>query len=126
MQSMDKALQQMGYADFLSVRTGKFFELEVKADDWELDRQIDEVCAKLLSNPVIENYKVEKPYSAYLIPCDQPKIEIIKTLFGDKGEKDQILLGDSGLAGFSLDRLPQEEQEARTSAPLTLAEEAKG
>lgn len=59
--TIHKALQQMGYGDFLSVRSGKFFELEVKADGAELDRQIDEVCAKLLSNPVIENYKVEKP-----------------------------------------------------------------
>lgn len=58
--TIHKALQQMGYADFLSVRSGKFFELEVKADAQNLDRQIEEVCSKLLSNPVIENFSVEK------------------------------------------------------------------
>ncbi len=58
--TIHKALQQMGYDDFLSVRSGKFFELEVKADGAEIDRQIDEVCAKLLSNPVIEKFTVEK------------------------------------------------------------------
>jgi len=58
--TIHKALQQMGYSDFLSVRSGKFFELEVKADARDLDRQIDEVCSKLLSNPVIENFSVEK------------------------------------------------------------------
>jgi phosphoribosylformylglycinamidine synthase len=58
--TIHKALQQMGYADFLSVRSGKFFELEVKADGAEIDKQVEEVCAKLLSNPVIENFTVEK------------------------------------------------------------------
>jgi hypothetical protein len=73
----------------------------------------------------VHYYKVHTPYSAYLIPCDQPKIEIIKTLFGDKGEEEQILLGDFGIAGFSLDRLPKEEQEALKSATLAPAEEAR-
>lgn len=58
--TIHKALQQMGYSDFLSVRSGKFFELEVRADAANLDKQIDEVCSKLLSNPVIENFSVEK------------------------------------------------------------------
>lgn len=58
--TIHKALQQMGYDDFVSIRSGKFFELEVKSDAADIDRKIDEVCAKLLSNPVIEDYKVEK------------------------------------------------------------------
>ncbi|UCE23636.1 MAG: phosphoribosylformylglycinamidine synthase subunit PurS [Candidatus Zixiibacteriota bacterium] len=59
--TIHKALMQMGYGDFLAVRSGKFFELEIKGDSADIDRKIDEVCAKLLSNPVIENYTVEKP-----------------------------------------------------------------
>lgn len=58
--TIHKALQQMGYGDFLSVRSGKFFELEIKADAGDIDRKINEVCAKLLTNPVIEKYSVEK------------------------------------------------------------------
>ncbi len=58
--TIQKALTQMGYDEFLSVRTGRFFELEVKADGVDIDSRIDEVCARLLANPVIENYKVEK------------------------------------------------------------------
>lgn len=58
--TIHKALQQMGYSDFLSVKSGKFFELEVKADARNLEGQIDEVCSKLLSNPVIENFSVER------------------------------------------------------------------
>ena len=57
--TIQKALDQMGYHDFVSVRSGKFFELEVEAEAAEIDRKIDEVCSKLLANPVIERYRVE-------------------------------------------------------------------
>ena len=58
--TIHKALTQMGYDDFVSVRSGKFFELEIKAESSDIDRKIEEVCSKLLSNPVIEKYTVEK------------------------------------------------------------------
>ena len=58
--TIHKALQQMGYSDFLSVRSGKVFELEVKGDARNLEKQIEEVCSKLLSNPVIEDFSVGK------------------------------------------------------------------
>lgn len=57
--TIQKALVQMGYDDVLSVRSGRFFELEVSADAADLDRKLDEVCSKLLANPVIEDYSVE-------------------------------------------------------------------
>ena len=58
--TIQKALVQMGYKDFLSVRSGRFFELEIKADSTEIDRKVDEICSKLLANPVIEKFEVEK------------------------------------------------------------------
>ena len=58
--TIQKALSQMGYTEFLSVRTGRFFELEIEANGSDIDSRIDEVCSKLLANPVIENYIVEK------------------------------------------------------------------
>jgi phosphoribosylformylglycinamidine synthase PurS subunit len=58
--TIHKALMQMGYHDFVSVRSGRFFELEIKGDVSDMDREIDEVCSKLLANPVIEKYTVEK------------------------------------------------------------------
>ena len=52
------AMRNMGYNEFKSVRSGRFFELECdNAPD--LDKRIDDVCRKLLSNPVIETYQVE-------------------------------------------------------------------
>jgi phosphoribosylformylglycinamidine synthase len=59
--TIQKALTQMGYGEFGSVRTGKFFELEIANNDGDIDRRLDEVCSKLLANPVIETYEVEKP-----------------------------------------------------------------
>ena len=58
--TIHKALMQMGYNDFVSVRSGRFFELEIKGDVSDIDRKIEEVCSKLLANPVIEEYSVEK------------------------------------------------------------------
>ena len=58
--TIQKALGQMGYPDFVSVRSGKFFELEIDAEASDIDRQVKEVCSKLLANPVIERFTVEK------------------------------------------------------------------
>ena len=58
--TIQKALAQMGYREVVSVRSGKIFELEVEGDDGDLDRRIDEVCSRLLANPVIETYRVER------------------------------------------------------------------
>jgi phosphoribosylformylglycinamidine synthase len=54
-----KALTQMGYDEILAVRSGRFFELEISGTTGDIDRRIDEVCSKLLANPVIEDYRVE-------------------------------------------------------------------
>lgn len=58
--TIHKALMQMGYGDFVSVRSGKFFELEIKAGADDIDRQVEEVCAKLLTNPVIEQFEIKR------------------------------------------------------------------
>ena len=58
--TIHKALMQMGYHDFVSVRSGRFFELGISGKAADIDRKIDEVCSKLLANPVIEKYSIEK------------------------------------------------------------------
>ena len=57
--TIGKALKQMGYSDFVSVRTGRFFELEINGSGTDIKRKVEEVSAKLLSNPVIEKFTVE-------------------------------------------------------------------
>ena len=58
--TIQKALNQMGYKDFVGVRSGRFFEIEIKSGSNDIDKKLDEVCSKLLANPVIEKYEVVK------------------------------------------------------------------
>jgi phosphoribosylformylglycinamidine synthase PurS subunit len=59
--TIHKALLQMGYPEFTSVRSGRFFELEIDDSGADAEVRIEEVCRKLLANPVIETFTVEKP-----------------------------------------------------------------
>ena len=51
-----QALQKLGYEELSSARIGKIIELEVSTFD---EGRIDEMCKKLLANPVIEDYRFE-------------------------------------------------------------------
>lgn len=53
------ALQNLGYTNVEDVRMGKYIELEVEENGKPMDDQIHEMCRKLLTNPIIENYKYE-------------------------------------------------------------------
>jgi phosphoribosylformylglycinamidine synthase len=54
------ALVDMGYAEIGNVRSGKIFDLEVGLDDRGVVKtRLDEMCRKLLANPVIEQYSIE-------------------------------------------------------------------
>ena len=54
------ALAHMGYTGVGAVHVGKYLEIELTgADGQTARRQIDEACHKILSNPVIEDYKLE-------------------------------------------------------------------
>jgi phosphoribosylformylglycinamidine synthase PurS subunit len=58
--AVQNALAQMGYSGIGSVRMGKFLEIELDGADKEQARQrIDEACHRILSNPVIEDYRFE-------------------------------------------------------------------
>ena len=54
------ALEHMGYNGISAVRVGKYLEIELDGSDRETARkQLDEACHKFLSNPVIEDYRLE-------------------------------------------------------------------
>ena len=57
--TIQRAILNMGYDMVSSVRSGRFFELEVTAGDGQVQSKVDEICEKLLANPVIEEYRVE-------------------------------------------------------------------
>ncbi|SDH77727.1 phosphoribosylformylglycinamidine synthase [Alteribacillus persepolensis] len=49
------SLHTMNYNEVKSVQTGKYIELEVEETE-NLEERVKEMCEKLLSNPVIEDY----------------------------------------------------------------------
>jgi phosphoribosylformylglycinamidine synthase subunit PurS len=54
------ALHTLGYSAVKDVRQGKYFELEIDADCPDNARALaEEAAEKLLSNPVIESYRIE-------------------------------------------------------------------
>jgi phosphoribosylformylglycinamidine synthase len=60
-QAIARACASLGYAGVRSVRQGKVFEVEVEAPDRARARAlVAELCEKLLANPVIEDYSIER------------------------------------------------------------------
>ena len=58
--AVEGALAALGFAGVESVRQGKFLEIELAGDDKAAaERQVAEMCEKLLANTVIEKYDVE-------------------------------------------------------------------
>ena len=54
-----QTLKNMGYNDVVNVRQGKYFEIELNETDKEKAKKItEEICKKLLTNIVIENYTI--------------------------------------------------------------------
>ena len=59
--AIQRASASLGHAAVRSVRQGKLFELELDAPDRAAaERLARELAEKLLSNPVIEDYRIER------------------------------------------------------------------
>jgi len=55
-----KALKSLGYHNVEDVRIGKHIEVMLESDNSDNAKdQMNEMCSKLLANPVIEDYRVE-------------------------------------------------------------------
>ena len=54
-----QTLDGMGFDDVNEVRQGKYFEIDTKESDPKKAKdKVEEMCKKLLTNLVIENYKI--------------------------------------------------------------------
>lgn len=53
-----KTLESLGFKGVTSVRSVKFFEMDIDAPADKAKAMGEEMCEKLLANPVIENYTV--------------------------------------------------------------------
>ena len=57
---VSQTLKNMGYSNITSVRQGKYFEIELDEKDQNKAKIIvEEISKKLLTNTVIEDYKID-------------------------------------------------------------------
>jgi phosphoribosylformylglycinamidine synthase len=55
-----RALEGLGFAELKDLRVGKVLELELNIGDTDRARaRLEEMCRKLLANPVMEDFTVE-------------------------------------------------------------------
>ncbi|MBM7650171.1 phosphoribosylformylglycinamidine synthase [Bacillus ectoiniformans] len=57
--AVQQSLTSLGYQGVEEVRIGKYMELTIDDSCSDVEGTVKEVCEKLLSNPVIEDYRYE-------------------------------------------------------------------
>ena len=56
---VSQTLNNMGYKNIINVRQGKYFDIEIDETNKDKAKKIaEEICKKLLSNVVIEDYTI--------------------------------------------------------------------
>ncbi len=53
-----KALELLGFEGVREVRSVKVFEIEMDGKKAEVQKRVEEMCAKLLANPVVHDYSI--------------------------------------------------------------------
>ncbi|MFW6113427.1 MAG: phosphoribosylformylglycinamidine synthase subunit PurS [Actinomycetota bacterium] len=54
------ALKSLGFEEVSEVRIGKYITLRLEgADEENVDERVEDMCRKLLANPVIEDHRFE-------------------------------------------------------------------
>ncbi len=67
--AVQRALAGLGFGDVRGLRVGKLIEVDVDAAGAEQARaRVDEMCRRLLANPVLEDYTVEPEAAERLAP----------------------------------------------------------
>ena len=60
--TIKKALEGMSFKNINDVRQGKYFEIDIdEKNQKKAEEKVEEMCKKLLTNLVIENYKIIEP-----------------------------------------------------------------
>jgi phosphoribosylformylglycinamidine synthase PurS subunit len=54
------AMRHLGMPEVRSVRIGKYMEINLDGEDVALEQRLHGLCRDLLSNPVIEDYELQK------------------------------------------------------------------
>ena len=59
--TIGQSLRELGYDDVQDVRLGRYLEVELAGSAGDTTARLDEMCRRLLANPVIEDYRIEAP-----------------------------------------------------------------
>ena len=54
------AMRHLGMPEVRTVRIGKYMEIDIEGQDGDLESRLHRLCRDLLSNPVIEDYELQK------------------------------------------------------------------
>ncbi len=54
------AMRHLGMPEVRSVRIGKYMEIDIDGQNSDLETRLRGLCRNLLSNPVIEDYELQK------------------------------------------------------------------
>ena len=58
---VSQTLKNMGMTNLTQIRQGKFFEIDINENDSKIaEKQVIEMCKKLLANQIIEDFKIKK------------------------------------------------------------------
>lgn len=57
--AVKESLNSMGYQEVQDIRVGKYMEIMVAKSERPVEDVVNEICDKLLANPVMENYWYE-------------------------------------------------------------------
>ena len=58
---VEQTLKNMGTNTLIGIRQGKYFEVEInERDETEAEKQINEMCNKLLVNTIIEDFSIKR------------------------------------------------------------------
>ena len=56
---IQQTIKNMNLENITNVRQGKYFELELDEKNYDNAKsKVEEICTKLLANPIIEDYKI--------------------------------------------------------------------
>ncbi len=54
-----KALELLGFEGLKDVKTVKVFEIHLDGESRDVEKKVEEMCRRLLANPVIHNYHIK-------------------------------------------------------------------
>ena len=58
--TVKQALESLGFRGIQDVRMGKYIEIELdRASAGDAKQDLEQMCRKLLANPVVETYRIE-------------------------------------------------------------------